>query len=51
MQGRGGTARVEGPVGSIRIHQALKKEGVFVSRNRVVRLMKLEGIAGARRHP
>ena len=35
--------------GSIRIHKALKKQGVFVSRKRVVRLMQLEGIAGKRR--
>lgn len=35
--------------GSIRIHRALKKQKVFVSRKRVVRLMKAEGIKGKRR--
>ena len=35
--------------GSIRIHKALKNQGVAVSRKRVVRLMKVEGIAGRRR--
>lgn len=35
--------------GSVRVHKALKKQGVFVSRKRVCRLMKLEGIAGKRR--
>ena len=35
--------------GSVRVHKALKKEGVFVSRKRVCRLMRLEGIAGKRR--
>ena len=35
--------------GSPRIHEALKKQGEHVSRKRVVRLMKLEGIAGKRR--
>lgn len=31
------------------MHKALEKKGVLVSRKRVVRLMKLEGIAGKRR--
>lgn len=35
--------------GSVRVHKALKKRGVFVSRKRVCRLMKLDGIAGKRR--
>ena len=35
--------------GSPRVHKALEKEGERVSRKRVVRLMKLEGIAGKRR--
>ena len=35
--------------GSIRIHRALKNQGLAVSRKRVVRLMKVEGIAGKRR--
>jgi putative transposase len=35
--------------GSIRIHRALKNQRVFVSRKRVVRLMKAEGIQGKRR--
>ncbi len=35
--------------GSVRVHKALKKQDVFVSRKRVCRLMKLEGIAGKRR--
>lgn len=35
--------------GSPRIHKALKRQGVFVSRKRVCRLMKLEGIASKRR--
>ena len=35
--------------GSIRVHRALKNQGVFVSRKRVVRLMRMEGIAGKRR--
>ena len=35
--------------GSVRVHKALKKQGVRVSRKRVCRLMKLEGIAGKRR--
>ena len=35
--------------GSVRIHRALKKQRVFVSRKRVVRLMQAEGIRGKRR--
>lgn len=35
--------------GSIRIHRALKKQGEGVGRKRVVRLMKLDGLAGKRR--
>ncbi len=35
--------------GSLRLHPALTKQGVFVSRKRVVRLMHVEGIAGKRR--
>ena len=35
--------------GSPRIHRSLKRQGVPVSRKRVVRLMKIEGIAGKRR--
>lgn len=35
--------------GSPRIHKALRKQGVFVSRKRVCRLMRAEGIAGKRR--
>ena len=35
--------------GSPRIHKALAKQGVLVSRKRVVRLMNLEGIEGKRR--
>ena len=35
--------------GSVRVHKALQKQDVKVSRKRVCRLMKLEGIAGKRR--
>lgn len=35
--------------GSVRVHKPLKKQDVFVSRKRVCRLMKLEGLAGKRR--
>ena len=35
--------------GSPRIHKALEKQGEYVSRKRVVRLMQLQGIAGKRR--
>ena len=35
--------------GSPRVHKALEKQGVLVSRKRVVRLMQAEGIAGKRR--
>jgi transposase InsO family protein len=35
--------------GSPRIHRSLKKQGVPVSRKRVARLMKVEGIEGKRR--
>ena len=42
-------ARSRGTYGSVRVHRALKKQGVGVSRKRVVRLMQVEGIAGKRR--
>lgn len=35
-----------GVYGSPRIHQALRKEGIFISRKRVERLMKEEGLRG-----
>jgi transposase InsO family protein len=35
--------------GSIRVHKTLRKQDVFVSRKRVCRLMKMEGLAGKRR--
>lgn len=42
-------ARSRGNYGSVRIHLALQKQGVFVGRKRVVRLMQLDGIRGKRR--
>lgn len=35
--------------GGVRVHKALQKQGVAVSRKRVIKLMKLKGIAGKRR--
>lgn len=35
--------------GSVRVHLALRKDGVHVSRKRVVRLMRLDGLKGKRR--
>lgn len=42
-------ARSRGNYGSVRVHKALQKQDVKVSRKRVCRLMHLEGIAGKRR--
>lgn len=41
--------RSRGNYGSVRVHKVLQKQDVNVSRKRVCRLMKLEGIAGKRR--
>lgn len=41
--------RSRGTYGSVRVHASLKRQGLRVSRKRVCRLMKQEGLAGKRR--